>query len=170
MNRRGMGTNKAMEKAVSQAIGEELRRAREAHGWSRAKFIALLPSGIGERTLLAYEKGLRNISVTRLEELCAHLGVDASNLLSRALQTARIHLENLELQVDLHKLLNDQAFTFKSLHQWARNKLTETSDGIVAVTPSATRELAAFMGCTHSELAHYLARFLPEDTQQNQAA
>jgi hypothetical protein len=43
------------DRVVSRAIGEELRRAREAGGWSRAQFVKLLPSGIGDRTLLAYE-------------------------------------------------------------------------------------------------------------------
>jgi hypothetical protein len=43
------------EKAVARALGEELRRAREAGEWSRAQFVRLLPSGIGDRTLLAYE-------------------------------------------------------------------------------------------------------------------
>ena len=34
------------EKAISRAIGEELRRAREALGWSRAQLVALLPSEV----------------------------------------------------------------------------------------------------------------------------
>lgn len=163
-------TLKVTEKAISRALGEELRRARDALGLSRAQFVATLPSGIGERTLLAYEHGLRNITVARLEELCKHLEVDAPNLLTRALQRAKIHLENLELLVDLRQLVNDGSFTYRPLRQWAHNRLTETPDGVVAVTPSAARELAAFIGCAHNELAHYLSQFLPEQTQQKQAA
>jgi len=34
-------------KAINRAIGEELRRLREAAGLSRADFVKQLPSGIG---------------------------------------------------------------------------------------------------------------------------
>jgi hypothetical protein len=47
--------NDVSDRVISRAIGEELRRAREAGGWSRAQFVKLLPSGIGDRTLLSYE-------------------------------------------------------------------------------------------------------------------
>jgi ribosome-binding protein aMBF1 (putative translation factor) len=47
----------ATEKVISRAIGEELRRAREATGWSRLQLVSRLPSGIGDRTLLSYEHG-----------------------------------------------------------------------------------------------------------------
>ncbi len=39
------------DKVISRAIGEELRRAREALGWSRGHLVSRLPSGIGDRTL-----------------------------------------------------------------------------------------------------------------------
>lgn len=44
----------ASTRTISRAIGEELRRAREATGWSRGQLVAQLPSGIGDRTLLSY--------------------------------------------------------------------------------------------------------------------
>ncbi len=94
-------------KAIAVALGGELRRAREAMGLSRAQFVALLPSGIGERTLLAYEHGLRQVTVARLAELCDVLGVTPSTLLTEALQKARIHLANLVLRVDLQALIKD---------------------------------------------------------------
>ena len=63
-------------KAFARAVGEELRRTREARGWSRAQFVKLLPSGVGERTLLAYEHGLRQLTVPRLNEISQVLEVD----------------------------------------------------------------------------------------------
>ncbi len=36
------------DRVFSKVLGEELRRVREAHEWSRASFITRLPSGIGE--------------------------------------------------------------------------------------------------------------------------
>jgi transcriptional regulator with XRE-family HTH domain len=152
-------------KAIAKALGEELRRAREAHGWSRAYFITLLPSGIGERTLLAYEHGLRQLTVVRLVELCEALAVTAPGMLTLALQKAGLYLQNLVLQVDLNRLLADRSNRFRPIFPWARNRLNDSSRGVVELTPSAVRELAAFIGYPHGDLADYLARFTPEPAQ-----
>ena len=152
------------EKTISRAIGEELRRTREATGWSRLQLVSRLPSGIGDRTLLSYEHGTRHLTVLRFIELCLVLGVAAPTLLNQALQRSRIHLQNLVLQIDLRHLLNDRNDKFRPMHQWARNKLNENPDGVVELQPSSVRELAAFVGCTYHELADYLARFIPERT------
>jgi len=154
--------NEATAKAISRAIGEELRRAREEEGWSRAQFVTRLPSGIGERTLLAYEHGIRVLTVLRLLELCGALGVVATVLLTTALQRAQIFITNMNLYVDLHALLRDGSMRFRPLAQWAKNRLNRCPDGIAEVTPSSVGELADFIGCTHEELARYLARFIPD--------
>jgi transcriptional regulator with XRE-family HTH domain len=149
-------------KAIAKALGEELRRAREEKGWSRAQFVPMLPSGIGERTLLAYEHGLRQLTVVRLVELCQPLGITAPGTLTHALQKAGLYLQNLVLQVDLRQLLADRSNKFRPMFQWARNRLTEEPEGVVELTPSAVRELAAFIGYPHHDLADYLVRFTPE--------
>jgi transcriptional regulator with XRE-family HTH domain len=151
------------EKTISRALGEELRRAREAKGWSRAQLVSQLPSGIGDRTLLSYEHGTRHLTVLRFIELCHTLGVTAPTLLNQALQRARIHLQNLVLHVDLRHLLNDRGDKFRPMHQWARNKLNENPAGVVELPPSSVRELATFTGCTFQDLANHLARFQPEE-------
>jgi transcriptional regulator with XRE-family HTH domain len=155
------------EKVISRAIGEELRRAREACGWSRLQLVSRLPSGIGDRTLLSYEHGTRHLTVLRFIEICRALGFAAPTLLNQALQRARIHLQNLVLQVDLRHLLNDRNERFRPMHQWARNKLNEHPDGVVELPPASVRELATFVGCGYDELAGYLARFLPEASAVN---
>jgi transcriptional regulator with XRE-family HTH domain len=153
----------AASKAIAKALGEELRRARETRGWSRAQFVARLPSGIGERTLLAYEHGLRQLTVIRLVELCEALDVTAPGTLTLALQKAGLYLQNLVLQVDLRQLLADRGNKFRSMFPWARNRLTAEPEGIIELTPSAVRELAAFIGYPHDDLAGYLAKFPPEE-------
>jgi len=155
------------ERVISRAIGEELRRAREAMGWSRGHLVSRLPSGIGDRTLLSYEHGTRHLTALRLIELCRAMGVAAPTLLNQALQRARIHLQNLVLLVDLRLLLNDCNEKFRPMHQWARNKLNENPDGVVELPPASVRELATFVGCGYDELAGYLARFLPEASAVN---
>jgi transcriptional regulator with XRE-family HTH domain len=156
--------------AIARAIGDELRRAREAGGWSRARFVARLPSRIGDRTLLAYEHGLRQLTVLRLLELCQGAGVGAPEVLARALQRAGIALANLTLRVDLRQLVVHGNERFRPMVQWARNKLNKCPDGVAELTPSAVVELADFMGCTHQDLAAHLARFLPEDADADPAS
>lgn len=155
--------DEATAQVVLRAIGEELRRAREAAGWTRAQFVTRLPSGIGERTVLSYEYGSRSLALVRFLELCNVLGVVASVLLSMALQRAQLFLANLNLYVDLRALLDDESPQFRPMAQWARNRLNRCSDGIAEITPASVSELADFVGCTHKELAVYLARFIPDD-------
>ena len=149
-------------KAIAVALGAELRRAREAKGLSRAQFIRLLPSGIGERTLLAYEHGLRQLTIVRFAELCDALGATPSVLLTEALQRARINLTSMALRVDLRALANNNRIKFQPLIGWAKNKLSECPSGIAEVAPSVVAEFATLMGYTRVEVAEYLATFLPE--------
>lgn len=163
-------TDPAGLKIFSRAIGTELRRAREALDMSRAKFVLGLPCGIGERTLLAYEHGLRMISIIRLVELCEHLKQSAPDLLARALQNTKLHLANLTLRVDVRKVINGRNMKFRPMVTWARNRLNDSPDGIVALTPSAIRELAAFVGQPHDDLARYLANLGPDVSPLPQTA
>lgn len=154
--------NEVVDKALSRAIGHELRRAREAKGWTRAQLVECLPSGIGDRTLLSYEHGTRHLTVNRFLELCRALGVTAPTLLTQALQRARLELANLVLQVDLRSLVKDESTKFRPMTQWARNKLNKCPNGVAEILPSSVEELANFVGYTYQELANYLARFTPD--------
>jgi transcriptional regulator with XRE-family HTH domain len=151
------------EKETSRAVGGELRRAREARGWSRGQSAVLLPSGIGERTLLSYEHGTRHLTVVRYIELCRAMGVSPVKLLAQALQRARVNLENISLRIHLRALLADKDDTFRSLAPWARNALHEHPDGVVELEPAVVRNLALFIGCQHLSLIKHLARFIPDD-------
>jgi hypothetical protein len=152
-----------MEKEVSRAVGEEMRRMREVRGWSRAQLVARLPSGIGDRTLLSYEHGTRHLTFLRFLEICWALGVDGPTMARRALQRARIRLAALTLQVDLNTLLVDPGDTYRPMIKWARNTLNEHPGGIVEVEPVVIKNLAWFVGCTQRDLTNYLARFLPDE-------
>jgi transcriptional regulator with XRE-family HTH domain len=157
-------SNQKNRKVVSKAIGTELRRIRESRDLSRVQFVARFPSGIGERTLLAYEHGLRELTVLRLLELCYGLDAEPTNTLRLSLQRASLGMDNLALQVDLTALLsNNRRNLFRPLSQWARYKLGCYPGEIAELTPAAVRELADFMGCSHHELAAHLAQFAPED-------
>jgi transcriptional regulator with XRE-family HTH domain len=151
----------ATRRLVSRALGAELRRVREERDMSRAQLVELLPSGIGERTVLAYEHGAREMSVTRLLELCATLEAEPTSLVRMTLQRVEVGLDNLVLHVDVRALLHDPKPLYRPMVKWARNKLKRHPDGIVDVEPAAVRELADLVGCSHNDLATHLARFLP---------
>lgn len=158
------GCDGVTDQLISRALGEELRRTREAAGWSRAQLVARMPSGIGDRTLLSYEHGTRHLTVHRFLEVCRALDHAAPTLLAQALQRARLELTNLVLRVDLRKLIDYDSNEFRPLRQWARNRLNRCPDGIAEVTPCSVRELADFVGYAYPHLAGYLAKFLPESS------
>jgi transcriptional regulator with XRE-family HTH domain len=147
--------------AIARAVGDELRRVRERRGLSRLELVGTLPSGIGDRTVLSYEHGKRQMTLYRLAEMSWALDVDASKVFARGLQRARLLTETLTLAVDLRALLRDDRVQFRVLAQWARNMLNDNPSGVVEVEPEVVRHLASFIGCKPSELAAHFARFLP---------
>jgi transcriptional regulator with XRE-family HTH domain len=150
------------DRILSRAIGEEIQRARKALGLSRPQLSALLPSRIGQRTLLSYEHGIRHPTVLRLVEIGQAVGVDAATMLHRALLRAGDYVVTMTLHVDLHALLADKTRVFRPLAPWARNTLNENPEGVAEVDPPVVANLALFIGCRHRELARHLAQFTPE--------
>jgi hypothetical protein len=148
---------------ITRAVGVELKRTREARRMTRAQLIALLPSKISERSVLSYEHGLRQLTLLRLAELSWALDVDAITVFARGLQRARVLVEKLPLAVDPRAVHADECMEYRPLAQWARNTLKDHRDGIVEIEPAVVRHLAAFVGCTHRDLADHLAQFIPED-------
>ena len=153
----------ATAKAIARGVGEELRHIREERGWSRAMFVKRLPSGIGDRTLLAYEHGLRQLTVVRLVELSEGLEVGAPIVLGQALQRAHLTLQNIPIRVDLRHLLETTGEDVRPLGQWARYRMKESANGVVEVLPQGVRELAAAVGLDHLEVASRLAKFIPSE-------
>jgi hypothetical protein len=155
------------ERVVCRALGDELRRTREEKGLTRREVVERLPSGICDRTLLSYEHGTRHVTTIRWIELSRAIGIDPALLMTRGLQRARLYMRDRCLTIDLRALLRDGSPNFRPIVQWARNTLNEHPGGTAEVEPAVVRNLALFMGCTHAELARYLARFLPDNPEQS---
>lgn len=154
----------SMRTAVTRAVGAELRSVREERGIPRVKFVRRLPSRMGERTLLAYEHGIRQLTLARLVELTEVLEIDPAVVVTRGLQRARLSLQHITLHVDLNALLGHDGpgrGKFRVMNQWARNALNEHPNGIAEIDTKVVRNLALFAGCSHQELAEYLAQFTP---------
>lgn len=76
--------DKDFSRGLTQALGQELRRARDDLGLTRAELIALLPFELHTKTLQGYEQGFIQCTVTRYVQICTALGVPASEMLSQA--------------------------------------------------------------------------------------
>ena len=150
------------DRAFARILGQEIRRAREERGWTRAQLVERLPSGIGDRTLLSYEHGIRFLTVVRFVEICRAMGVAASDLLHRAMEKAR-DLRAFSLRVNLRAVLRDKQDEFEPVRMWARNRLKDNPNTEVLLAPVTVREMAAVLGFSHGALAAYLAEFTTED-------
>jgi transcriptional regulator with XRE-family HTH domain len=150
------------DRAFARILGQEIRRAREARGWTRAQLVERLPSGIGDRTLLSYEHGIRFLSVVRFVEICRALGVAASEILHKALEKAR-DLRTFSLRINLRAVLRDKQDEFEPVRLWAKNRLKDNPTAEVLLSPVTVREMAAVLGFSHHALTTYLAEFTIED-------
>jgi transcriptional regulator with XRE-family HTH domain len=144
-----------------KAIGEEIKKARESLGWSRLAVVSRLPSGICDRTLLSYEHGTRQMTITRFLEVCKALQLDPANVITWGLQRAKINLENMNISIDVRKLANDKDVLYKIMQEWAINKLNSHAGFIAQLSPTAIKEFATLMNCTSRDLTEYLVKFTP---------
>lgn len=151
------------DQAISKALGEELRRVRDTVGLTRAEVVERATADIHARTYATYEHGTRQCTVARLVDICAALGVGAPEVLELALQRARLHLQTIGLQVDLHAVLRDTSAELKGLRSWAHNRLAANLDspGIARLTVPALQELAVCVGISRTELVRQLITFTP---------
>ena len=65
-------------------VGAEIRRAREAKGWSQAKLAGA--SDMGVSGISQIETGARNPSVATLAKIAEALGVDVADLFPKKAQ------------------------------------------------------------------------------------
>lgn len=153
--------------AITKALGEELRRARENVGWSQAELVRRMPSELHVKTLATYEQGVRQCTVVRLIEICRTLGVAAPDLLGRALQHMEVDLQTVGMQVDLHAMARDTRAELRQLRRWARNRLLiNPASGVARLDRGAVQEMAAVIGLTLSDLVRYLDMFRPQTAPQ----
>jgi transcriptional regulator with XRE-family HTH domain len=153
-----------LDDALSRALGEELRRARDMVGLSRAELVKRTPSEINARTYATYEHGTRLCTVARFVEICAALGVSAPDVLGLALQRAKIHVRTMGIQVDLRALVRDRSVELTPLQGWAANRLAAypSESGVARLTAEVLQELAVCFGVTKLDLIRVLSVFAPQ--------
>lgn len=157
----------AIDNAARKAIGEELRRARDTIGWTRAKLAARLPFGIHLQTLAGYERGAVQCSTSRFTVLCETMGVSASDVLAWAMQRAGIGLPTTGMQVDLHAVITDKTAELLPLRRWARKRLkNDQGTGIARLTWPVVQEMATLFGIDRDEFIRTLVLFTPRPVPQ----
>jgi transcriptional regulator with XRE-family HTH domain len=153
--------------AARQAIGEELRRARDTIGWTRAELAERLPFGIHVQTLAGYERGAVQCSTSRFVLLCRTMGVSAPDVMAWAMQRAGIDLPTTGMQVDLHAVVRDKTPDLLPLRRWARTRLKDDSGtGVARLAWSVVEELAKLFGMERDEFVRTLVLFTPRPVPQ----
>ncbi|OLR92598.1 helix-turn-helix domain-containing protein [Actinokineospora bangkokensis] len=147
---------------INRAVGEQLRRTREAAGLSREQLAATLPYPLHPQSLGAYEGGHRALTVFRFIDLGRGCGASAPDVLAGAMQLGGIDLHLLVLRVDLGAIQAGPPDGLDLLSGWALNRIRR-GDGIriVTLTPAAVEEIAAFCDRTPTQMARILARYSP---------
>jgi transcriptional regulator with XRE-family HTH domain len=160
-------TQDDQDPTFTRVVGQELRTAREARGWTRIHLVDQLPSGIGDRTLLTYEHGTRQLTVNRFVEICRTLGIAAPQVLETALRKSA-ELQIVTLRVSLPAVLRDQRTEWEPVRFWARRRLSDSAADEVLLPPAVVRELAAVLGFSHDALARHLFQFVIDDSVRDQ--
>lgn len=143
------------DRMFAKFVGRALRQAREARGWTRQQLVERLPCGIGDRTLLSYEHGIRFLSVVRFGEICRALGVPGSEILRRAEDAAK-DLTQRTLTVNL-RTVSKAGDAPSGVAEWAWRRVLAGDGPFLRLEPATLREMAATLDLTHDELAAYLA-------------
>jgi transcriptional regulator with XRE-family HTH domain len=155
--------DEVIDRAITRALGEELRRAREVVGLSQTELVARMPSDLHPKTLASYEQGVRQCTVVRLCEVARGLNASVLDILARALIRVELELATINLHVDLQALVNDSRPELKPLRRWARARLTNYPNSTLArLTGDVIQEMALIFGTTQTDLVSQLAMFSPK--------
>jgi transcriptional regulator with XRE-family HTH domain len=155
--------------AIARAVGEELRRARDARGFTREELVARLPFRLHAQTLAAYERGTIQCTIRRFVEICRVIGAPAPDVLSWALQRAEVDLQFIGIQIDLPALLKDTKAELAPLRNWASKRLASSGEaGIVRLQLAALQEMAVLFDIDQTELVRELIRFTPQPAPKQQ--
>lgn len=74
----------AEDNALSRAVGQEIYAERTRLGLNTATLGAQVTPPIHGRTLATYEQATRKVSLDKLEQICAAMGIDMIDLIRRA--------------------------------------------------------------------------------------
>lgn len=139
----GFSDQETIERVISRALGEEIRRLRDGKGLTREKLIEKMGCDIHVQTLATYEQGLRQCTVVRLVQICMALEVGPLDVLGLALQHAEVDLLKHGMYVDLRALIADKRPEMMLIRKWARRRLAaDPTSETVRISGPVLQELA----------------------------
>ncbi|MFD8497772.1 helix-turn-helix domain-containing protein [Amycolatopsis sp. NPDC059657] len=153
---------------VPKILGEEIRAARKARGWTRRRLRAEMrqDKDLSLQTMATHELGTRQMTVTRLLQYCVALDLPVEELLGRV--TARVRLlrtrNDSRVMVDLAALACTADPRLSSLLRWASvraKELPARAQPIEALEPHAVEALAKVAGITPGQLTVALRELEP---------
>lgn len=144
-------------------LGDELRKLRRKHGWTRKELNQHLQSEISLQTLATYELGTRHCSVVRLVELCLAMGELPQDLLAKV--HSRVFVDEPgRVRVDLRAVINDEQPELLPLRRWAEDRLKqsiESGPAEVNLDFSALEQMGELCGIPTVDLIGRLRRLNP---------
>ncbi|HEV7649868.1 MAG TPA: helix-turn-helix transcriptional regulator [Actinophytocola sp.] len=143
-----------------RVLGDELRRARNEHRWSRKELRARLTQYVSLPTLASYELGTRHCSVNRFVEICDALETTAPELLARVLRRSDCAIQRRDLHIDLRAVVCNSGSTFPAFRRWAQHRLATSpkADDSIHLDASAVELLAELCSLTKPDLVTYLTK------------
>lgn len=152
-----------IDMSIRRAIGEEIRRAREATGWTRKEFAERLPFDVHVQSIAGYEGGTVQCTTARFVELCETLGVSAPDLIAWAMQRAKVSLPLIGIQVDLHAVIADKSKELLALRRWARRRLEiDDSNGVARLSWETVQEMGYMFGFGVYDFVKRVTAFTPQ--------
>jgi len=140
-------------------IGRRMRAARKKRGWTIAEMAAI--GKIKAVVIGSYERGSRNMPISRLGEVARILGVDVAYLLGQA-QTLRRQDSALVLTLDL-RAISRPSFTNASRHALLVSycagivkKRSDWNGEVLSIRESDLLNLSFAMGIEQADLLQWL--------------
>lgn len=149
------------DKVITDTVADEMRRVREARGWSRPTLLQRLKRPMPVNTYATYEQGIRVPPMSRLVELCEALEVRPSDLISLALQRIHLDMRHGGVWIDLHQVLVDDAEELAPLRHWAKVRLNVLGEATPRLPWPVVEELAVLCGVPTMILAGFPPEVVP---------
>jgi len=149
-------------KRFLRVLGDEIRKLRNQHGWTRDRWRILCFPDISTQTLATYELGTRPMTVVRFAMICESLGEMPDEVMRRTLDRVELNPERVTgWLVDLPSASQLPEPELAPLRNWADLQLQSGAPKTVLLRIAAIESLSVLCGLDVPELARRLPRPQP---------
>jgi transcriptional regulator with XRE-family HTH domain len=141
----------------ARILGDELRRHRRRHGWTRQQFLDQLDLDLSLQTIATYELGTRHMAVRRLYDMCSALSVRVVDVLA-AVEARLDNAASGPVVVQLRELAASERPELAPARQWAQTQLNPGGREIARLTIDAIENLSTLCGLEMVEMIRALPK------------